>query len=175
VFHLPGMGLLDRLFGGRRSPEPTDAGPPGPEEALARWRHLLVRAPHEALAEAHATALEALDDGARAEVVQRLRAALLALEPGAMVPGDPSVVVRAAARAERRTPGFLERALAGDARGRQALPGIAAAAVASVAAAPFLRGFQPPETPVLPELEADSGPSMSPGGDHADGDLDDED
>jgi hypothetical protein len=50
---------------------------------------------------------------------------------------------RAAAGMERRTPGFLERALAADARGRQTLAGLAAAVVASSAAAPFLRGFEP--------------------------------
>ena len=44
-----------------------------------------------------------------------------------------------AARAERRAPGFLERALAADARGRQMLGSLAVAVVASSAAAPFLR------------------------------------
>src|SRR4030095_9163496 len=57
----------------------------------------------------------------RAEVVQRLRAALSALDSGVMVPSDAAVVVRAAAGMERPTPGVLERALAADARGRHEL------------------------------------------------------
>lgn len=157
-----------------------------PEEALARWRYLVGTAPPEAVSEAHGRALEGLGEVPRAEVLQRLRSGLSALEPGAVVPVDPAVLIRAAARAERRAPGFLERALAADARGRQGLAGLAAAVVAIPAIAPFLRGYVPgrqnealADRRAAPELDVDA-PS-SPGGhgghgDHDDhGDLDDED
>ena len=136
------MGLLDKLLRGRRAPEPQDTRSLTAEESLARWRYLLGAAPPDALSEAHGRALEVMEELPRAEVLQRLRSALAALEPGAVVPGDPAVLVRASARAERRTPGFLERALAADARGRQGLAGFAAAVVATSAAAPFLRDFE---------------------------------
>lgn len=173
------MGLLDRLLRGRRTPEARDARPLTPDQAMTRWRYLLGTAPPEALSEAHARGLEALGDMPRAEVLQRLRAALSALEPGAMVPSDAGVLVRAAARAERRAPGFLERALAADARGRQTLAGLAAAVVASSAAAPFLRDFEPGlDAEALdqrpPELEVDAPDHPGGPGGH-DGDLDDED
>jgi hypothetical protein len=169
------MGLIDRLFGSRRATEERDARPLTAEEALARWRYLVGTAPPEALSEAHGGALEALGEASRAELLQRLRAGLSALEPGAVVPADPAVLMRAAARAERRTPGFLERALAADARGRQGLAGLAAAVVASGAVAPFLRGFQPGQEPGAqsehrPEVDVDV-----PGGSGGHGDHDDHD
>ena len=111
------MGLLDRFFRGRRTPTPSDAPPLTGPEAIARWRYLLVTAPPEALTTAHAEGLAGLEADLRAEVLQRLRTALSALEPGAVVPADGAVLVRAAARAERRAPGFLERALSADSRG----------------------------------------------------------
>jgi hypothetical protein len=167
------MGLMDRLFGGRRNPEGRDARPLTAEEAVARWRYLVGTAPPEALSEAHGRALEALGEASRAEVLQRLRAGLSALEPGAVVPADPAVLMRAAARAERRTPGFLERALAADARGRQGLAGLAAAVVTSGAVAPFLRGFHPGQelgahADHRPEVDVDA-----PGGPGGHGDHDD--
>src|SRR5678815_2813853 len=154
------MGLLDRLLRGRRTPEARDARPLTPDQAMARWRYLLGTAPPEAVSEAHARGLEALGDMPRAEVLHRLRAALSALEPGAMVPGDARVLVRDAAKAERRARGFLERALAADARGRQTSAGLAAAVVASSAADPFLRDFEPELgaealDPRSPDLEVD--------------------
>jgi hypothetical protein len=169
------MGLIDRLLRGRRAPEDQDTRRLTPDEALARWRYLLGAAPPEALSEAHGRALEALGEAARAEVLQRVRAGLSALEPGAVVPADPAVLMRAAARAERRTPGFLERALAADARGRQGLAGLAAAVVASGSVAPFLRGFQPGQEPGAhsehrPEVDVDV-----PGGSGGHGDRDDHD
>src|SRR5689334_6282289 len=135
------MGLLDRLLRGRRPPDPQDTRPLTPDQALARWRYLVRAAPPEALAEAHGRGLDTLAELPRAEVLQRLRAAVSALEPGVVVPGDQAVLLRASARAERRAPGFLERALAGDARGRQGLATFAAAVVATPAAAPFLEAF----------------------------------
>ncbi|HVP62848.1 MAG TPA: hypothetical protein VMT11_19995 [Myxococcaceae bacterium] len=137
------MGLLDRLLRGRRTPDASEARPLTGEEVLARWRYLLGTAPPEALSAAHTDGLGALGETARAEVLHRLRAALSALEAGAVVPSDAAVLMRAAARAERRAPGFFERALATDARGRQALGGLAAAVVVTSSAAPFLRGFEP--------------------------------
>jgi hypothetical protein len=177
------MGLLDRLLRGRRTPEAGDARPLTPDQAMACWRYLLGKAPAEVLSEAHARGLESLGEMPRAEVAQRLRAALSALEPGAMVPSDAAVLVRAAAKAERRTPGFLERALAADARGRQTLASLAAAVVVSSAAAPFLRGFDPGiGAGALDDRGArdfedapDQPAGQDTGHDGHDGDLDDED
>jgi len=173
------MGLLDRLFGRRRARQ-ADARPLTGPEAVARWRHLLVTAPAEALAAAHTSGFETLGDDVRGEVVHRMRSALSALEPGAVIPADPAVLVRAAARAERRAPGFLERALSTDARGGRALTGLAAAVVATSAAAPFLRSFGAGPSPEAvaaggpPELDVPDTPGSSSGhdGDH---ELDDED
>ena len=179
------MGLIDRLLRGRRAPEDQETRPLTSEEALARWRYLLGAAPPEALSEAHGHALETLGEVPRAEVLQRLRTGLSALEPGAAVPADPAVLIRAAARAERRAPGFLEGVLAADVRGRQGLAGLAAAVVASRAAAPFLRRFEAGREPkaladrrAAPELDVDapSGPGGHGGhGDHDHDDLGDED
>ena len=174
------MGLIDRLLRGLRAPEDQETRPLTSDEALARWRYFLGAAPPEVLSEAHGRALETLGEVPRAEVLQRLRAGLSALEPGAVVPADPAVLIRAAARAERRAPGFLERALTADVRGRQGLAGLAAAVVASRAAAPFLRGFEAGREPegladprAAPELDVDapSGPG-GPGGHGGHGDHD---
>jgi hypothetical protein len=180
------MGLIDRLLRGRRTPDEKNTRPLSAEEAVARWRYLVGTAPPEAVSEAHGRALETLGEVPRAEVLQRLRSGLSALEPGAVVPVEPAVLIRAAARAERRVPGFLERALAADARGRQGLATLAAAVVVSRAAAPFLRGFEAGEPSdavadrrAAPELDLDapSGPGgHGEHGDHADhGEVDDED
>jgi hypothetical protein len=177
------MGLLDRFFRGRRTPTPSDAPPLTGPEAIARWRYLLVTAPPEALTTAHAEGLAGLEADLRAEVLQRLRTALSALEPGAVVPADGAVLVRAAARAERRAPGFLERALSADSRGQRALTGLAAAVVTSSVATPFLRNFQPGLSPDAladrraPDLDLDEGHGHSaPGhGDHDHDELGDED
>jgi hypothetical protein len=175
------MGLLDRLFRGRRPQDAQEARPLTADEALARWRHLVGSAPVEALAEAHARGIDSLEDLARSEALQRLRAGLSALEPGMVVPTDAGVLVRSAARAERRAPGFLERALAGDVRGRQTLSGIAAAVVTTSAAAPYLRGFvaavagEPLPDRRTQELDVDV-PGSAHSSDHdQDHDLDDED
>jgi hypothetical protein len=170
------MGLLDRLFRGRRTPEASEPRPLTGPEALARWRYLLVTAPPEALAAAHAAGLAALRADAQGELLHRLRTALSALEPGAVAPREPEVLVRAAARAERRAPGFIERALSTDAPGRQALTRLASAVVVTGAAAPFLRGFEPE---LGSDAQADGGgpdfdPDATPGAAHDD-DLDDED
>ena len=173
------MGLLDRLLRGR-APEAGDGKPLTPEMALARWRFLVGKAPPETLAEAHARALDSLGDAPRSEVVQRLRSGLAALETGVVVPSDPVLVVRAAARAERRAPGFLERTLGSDARGRQTLSGLAAAVVAMPAALPFLKGFDSAagtaasEGGRSQELDVDAPATPGSSDDH-DHDLDDED
>jgi hypothetical protein len=175
------MGLLDRFLRGRRAPEPRDSRPLTAEESLARWRYLLGAAPPEAVSEAHRQALGTLEELPRAEVLQRLRSALSALEPGAVVPGDPAVLLRASARAERRAPGFLERALAGDARGRQGLAAFAAAVVATSVAGPFLQAFDPDSgEAAFPgrsvDHDVDSPDQLGGHGDHDEhDDLDDED
>jgi hypothetical protein len=171
--------LLDRLFRGRRRPEASGPRPLTGPEALARWRYLVVTAPPEALVAAHAAGLAALGADAQGEVLHRVRTALSALEPGAVAPREPEVLVRAAARAERRAPGFIERALSTDVPGRRALTGLASAVVATGAAAPFLRGFEPElgsdaqADGGAPDLDADAFPDTH-GAAHDD-DLDDED
>lgn len=173
------MGLLDRLLGRRRLP--TAAPPPATgAEAVARWKYLLVTAPPEVLAAAHADGMAALGAESRAEVLRRLRAALSALEPGAVIPSDAPLLLRAAARAERRAPGFLERAFTADPAGERALAGLATAVVATAVAAPFLRGFEPGLAAEAladrraPDVEPVEGPPEMPGasGEH---ELDDED
>jgi len=173
------MGLLDRLFRGRRPPEEAEATAVTGPEALARWRYLLITAPPEALATAHADGLAAMDADARAGVLHRIRAALSALEPGAVPPREPEVLLRATARAERRAPGFFERALSADAAGRRSLHGLATLVVASAAAAPFLAGYEPGmgadalADRRAPDFEPDaSGDAPAP---THDDDLDDED
>ncbi|HTS80327.1 MAG TPA: hypothetical protein VMH40_06990 [Myxococcaceae bacterium] len=175
------MGLLDRLLRGRRTSPPGASRELTGPEVVARWRYLLATAPPEVLATAHGEGLAGLGGETRGEVLHRLRAALSALEPGAVVPSDEGVLVRAASRAERRAPGFLERALSADARGTTALTGLAAAVVAAPAAAPFLRTFEPGLVgDALADRRApdfdhhdDSGHEM-PGGGHDD-ELDGED
>ena len=69
-----------------------------------------------------------------------MRTALGDLEPGAVVPAEERLLLRAAARAERRSPGFLERALS--AQGvRTTIAALAELVVATSAARPFLRGY----------------------------------
>jgi hypothetical protein len=175
------MGLLERLFRGSRTPGPSEARPVSGPEALARWRYLVVTAPPEVLVAAHADGLAGLGADAQADVLHRVRTALSALEPGAVAPREPEVLVRAAARAERRAPGFLERALSTDAPGRQALTTLASAVVATAVATPFLRGFDPSLSAEAlaarrgPDFEGDGDPTPDlPGATHDD-DLDDED
>jgi hypothetical protein len=175
------MGLLDRLLKSRRSADAQDGRPLTADEALARWRFLIGKAPPETLAEAHSRALDSLGDAPRAEVLQRLRSGLASLETGVVVPSDPALLIRAAARAERRAPGFLERTLGSDARGRQTLSGLAAAVVASSVAWPFLRGFAAAaETGASgnrrsQELDVDAPAAPGTSSDYHDHDLDDED
>ena len=175
------MGLLDRLFGGRRRPEARDPRTLTGSEALARWRYLVLIAPPEVLVAAHGDGLAGLGAEAQVDVLHRVRTALSALEPGAVVPREVEVLVRAAARAERRAPGFLERALSTDAPGRRALTTLASAVVATVVAAPFLRDFDPSLSADAlaarrgPDFEGDGDPAPDlPGATHDDG-LDDED
>jgi len=176
------MGLLDRLLRGRRAPEARDSRPRTAEESLARWRYLLGAAPPETLSEAHRQALETLEEMPRAEVLQRLRSALSALEAGVVVPGEPAALLRASARAERRAPGFLERALAGDARGRQGLATFAAAVVGTSVAAPFLQAFDADSAEAAfsdrrsVDHDVDSPDQLGGHGDHDEhDDIDDED
>lgn len=176
------MGLLDKLLRGRRPPDGPDTQPLTPDQAVARWRYLVRAAPPEALAEAHGRGLDILEELPRAELLQRLRSALSALEPGVVVPGDAAVLLRASARAERRAPGFLERALAGDARGRQGLATFATAVVATSVAAPFLQAFDPDSGEAAfadrrsVDHDVDSPDQLGGHGDHDEhDDLDDED
>jgi len=134
------MGFLDRLLRGRRTSLDGASTPATGPEAVARWKYLLLTAPPEALAEAHAEALGHLDRSTRSDLLHRIRAALGDLEPGAVVPAEERLLLRAAARTERRSPGFLERALSARTP-RTSISALAEVVVATSAAAPFLRDF----------------------------------
>ncbi|TFV55292.1 hypothetical protein E4P41_17400 [Geodermatophilus sp. DF01-2] len=132
------MGLLDRLFGRRRSgggqeydrgyagqghapqyggsqppppPPPAQGGAPTDQQAVERYRYLLRTAPPDKIEEAHAEAFAQLTPQQRQEVLVQLAAAVPSSErPRA---DDPRSLARAATRAEVRQPGTLERAFGG--------------------------------------------------------------
>ncbi len=121
------MGLLDRLFGRRRAPEPQYDGyaslplpPPPPtgqraplddQQAIERYRYLLRTAPPDQIEQAHTEAFSQLTQQQRQEVLTQLAAAVPASErPRA---DDPQTLARVATRAELRRPGTLERAFGG--------------------------------------------------------------
>jgi hypothetical protein len=131
------MGLLDRLFGRRRSeradgyadhgdadrgyaaddgyargyeapPPPAPAGRPADQQAIERYRYLLRTAPPDQVEEAHAEAFTRLTPDQRQQVLSQLAAT------GERPQGDdPRSLARAATRAEVRSPGTLERAFGG--------------------------------------------------------------
>ena len=136
------MGLLDRLLG-RRAPQAADARSITGPEAIDRWKYLLRTAPAEPLGVAHVEGLAALSADASAPMLHGLRRALSALEPGTVVPSAPDVLIRAAVRAERTDPGFLERTVAAGPKGQESLGALASAVIATAALAPFLRTYDP--------------------------------
>jgi hypothetical protein len=130
------MGLLDRLFGRRRSGSDQghhqgydqyasghggyDAPPPPPpargsaatdQQAVERYRYLLRTAPPETIEQAHAEAFAQLTPQQRQEVLVQLAAAV----PSGERPrsDDAQSLARAATRAEMSQPGTLERAFGG--------------------------------------------------------------
>ena len=125
------MGLLDRLFGRRRSDGYHDPGyqqaapqydgyqaPPAPQggaptdqQAIERYRYLLRTAPPDKIEEAHAEAFAQLTPQQRQEVLVQLAAAVPSSERPRS--DDPRSLARAATRAEVRQPGTLERAFGG--------------------------------------------------------------
>ena len=128
------MGLLDRLLGRRRAPEPapyggydgyaTPAPAPPParatsgerapltdQQAVERYRYLLRTAPPDQIEEAHAEAFAQLTPQQRQEVLVQLAAAVPSSERPRS--DDPRSLARAATRAEVRQPGTLERAFGG--------------------------------------------------------------
>ncbi len=131
------MGLLDRLFGRRRSgydqgydgyqqaaPQhggyraggeqapPPSSSPQGgaltDQQAVERYRYLLRTAPPDQIEEAHAEAFAQLTPQQRQEVLVQLAAAVPSSERPRS--DDPRALARAATRAEVRQPGTLERA-----------------------------------------------------------------
>ncbi|MGY1712480.1 hypothetical protein ACI8AC_23510 [Geodermatophilus sp. SYSU D00758] len=128
------MGLLDRLFGGRRRepvrPAPpvsrqwdggaptgrqVDGAAPTDQQAIERYRYLLRTAPPDAIEQAHAEAFAQLTPQQRQEVLTQLAASVPEAErPRA---DDPGTLARAATRAELRRPGTLERAFGGAGHG----------------------------------------------------------
>ncbi len=133
------MGLLDRLFGRRRSgsdhgyqqgydgyqatsqyggyqPPPAphggaQGGAPTDQQAIERYRYLLRTAPPDQIEEAHAEAFAQLTPQQRQEVLVQLAAAVPSSERPRS--DDPRSLARAATRAEVRQPGTLERAFGG--------------------------------------------------------------
>ena len=130
------MGLLDRLFGRRRSahdqvydgyqaapqygghqppPAPQHTAPQGgaptDQQAIERYRYLLRTAPPDQIEEAHAEAFAQLTPQQRQEVLVQLAAAVPSSERPRS--DDPRSLARAATRAEVRQPGTLERAFGG--------------------------------------------------------------
>lgn len=116
------MGILDRLFGRDREPEPRppsprrqDFGGPTPadtdQEALERYRYLLRTAPPEAIEQAHAEAFAKLTPTQRSQVLQELSQNVPPHERADR--DDPRSLARMATRAEVRQPGTLERAFGG--------------------------------------------------------------
>ena len=131
------MGLLDRLFGRRRSgydqgydgyreatpqyggyqqpPAPQHGSPQGgaptDQQAVERYRYLLRTAPPDQIEEAHAEAFAQLTPQQRQEVLVQLAAAVPSSERPRS--DDPRSLARAATRAEVRQPGTLERAFGG--------------------------------------------------------------
>ena len=132
------MGLLDRLFGRRRSgydqgydgyqqaapqyggyraggdqapPPPPHGGTPTDQQAVERYRYLLRTAPPDQIEEAHAEAFAQLTPQQRQEVLVQLAAAVPSSERPRS--DDPRSLARAATRAEVRQPGTLERAFGG--------------------------------------------------------------
>jgi hypothetical protein len=130
------MGLLDRLFGRRRSahdqvydgyqaasqyggyqppPAPQHTAPQGgaptDQQAIERYRYLLRTAPPDQVEEAHAEAFAQLTPQQRQEVLVQLAAAVPSSERPRS--DDPRSLARAATRAEVRQPGTLERAFGG--------------------------------------------------------------
>ena len=126
------MGLLDRLFGRRRSgsdqaydgyqhvtPQygghqgaghqpPPHGGTPTDQQAVERYRYLLRTAPPDQIEEAHAEAFAQLTPQQRQEVLVQLAAAVPSSERPRS--DDPRTLARVATRAEVRQPGTLERA-----------------------------------------------------------------
>jgi hypothetical protein len=119
------MGLLDRLFGRRSSPDryrehrplPQHGAPPTTDEhAVERYRYLLRTAPPDKIEEAHAEAFGQLTPDQRQQVLTQLAAAVPASERPRS--DDPQTLARVATRAEMRQPGTLERAFGGYGAGR---------------------------------------------------------
>ena len=143
------MGLLDRLFGRRRSGsdhgyqqgydgyqatsqyggyQPPSAphggaqgGAPTDQQAIERYRYLLRTAPPDQIEEAHAEAFAQLTPQQRQEVLVQLAAAVPSSERPRS--DDPRSLARAATRAEVRQPGTLERAFGGGFGGGGSGPG----------------------------------------------------
>src|SRR5688500_16988524 len=121
------MGLLDRLFGRRSSPDrgyreeyrpqprydqpTTHDGRLPDDQATARYRYLLRTAPPDQIEAAHAEAFAQLNPDQRQQVLTQLAAAVPSSERPRS--DDAQSLARAATRAEMRQPGTLERAFGG--------------------------------------------------------------
>ncbi len=80
-------------------------------QAVERYRYLLRTAPPETVEQVHAEAFGRLTPAQRRQVLQELSAGLSPAERPAS--DDPSVLARAATRAEYSRPGFMERTFGG--------------------------------------------------------------
>jgi hypothetical protein len=122
------MSFLDWLFGRKESRAPqqpirSDQGqrlsdtsaPLTDEQAIERYRYMLMTAPPETIEQAHAEAFAQLTPAQRAQVLRELSATLPGHERDAITSGqdDPRTLARLATRAELRQPGTLERTFGG--------------------------------------------------------------
>jgi hypothetical protein len=155
------MGILDKLFGTPRPPEPLTrqspqeraTAPSADEQAIERYQYLLRTAPPEALEQAHAEAFARLTPDQRAEVLRRFSASLSPAELADARSGDPGALARAATRAEVRSPGFMERTLGpggagmgsgfGGGLGSSLLGSLAGTLIGTAIASQLMHGFMP--------------------------------
>lgn len=91
----------------RMSPKPTSPGPLTDQQALERYRYMVVTAPPADIERAHAEALAQLTPDQRRQAFQALAGVVPA---GELQGDDPASLARAATRAEVRQPGTIERA-----------------------------------------------------------------
>lgn len=132
------MGLFDKLFGTSRQQVPQqtnqqynaypqqgyqpgygqqgygqaanpDAARTADEQAIARYKYLLQTAPPEQLEQAHAEAFSKLTPQQRQQVLDELRRT----SGEQIASDDPTLMARAATRAELRQPGYMTRSFGG--------------------------------------------------------------
>lgn len=112
------MGFLDRVLGRKADMEPEEVAPGGRPnaEAVADYERMLRTAPSEVITQAHAEAFEKLTPAQLDLLYERFTANALTTEdrPANAQPGS---LAESAAKAEKRKPGAIARALGDDTTG----------------------------------------------------------